>query len=193
MKAIVATDLGGPEGLAVRDVPQPEPAEGELLVKIEAAGINFADLLGIAGRYAGGPKPPYIPGREFAGTVVETGERVMGYAEQGAFGEYIAAQPHRVWPAPPQFSTVQAAAFPVNFLTAGFVYWLAGLSGKWYRDRVRFPERRRPLVLIHAVAGGVGTAAVQIGKVLGSVTYGTSSIDAKLQGAFALGLDHAIN
>ena len=193
MKALVATRIGGPEVLAVQDVPVPQPGEDEVLVKVEAAGLNFADVLGLQGKYAGGPKPPFIPGREFSGTAVDSGERVMGYAEHGAFAEYIAAQRHRVWPAPPPFSVAEAAAFPVNFLTAYFAYWEAGLVTPQPDHAVRFPGGRRPRVLIHAVAGGVGTAAVQIGKVLGVEMYGTSSSDAKIQGAFVLGLDHAIN
>jgi NADPH2:quinone reductase len=193
MKAIVATRFGEPDVLAVRDVPVPQPGENEVLVKVEAAGVNFADVLSVQGKYAGGPKPPFTPGREFAGTLAETGERVMGYSEHGAFAEYIAAQRHRLWPAPAQFTAVQAAAFPVNFLTAYFAYWEAGLVQRDHDYQVRFAGGRRPRVLIHAVAGGVGTAAVQIGKLLGVEMYGTASSDAKLQGAYDLGLDHRIN
>jgi NADPH2:quinone reductase len=116
----------------------------------------------------------------------------MGYAEHGAFAEQIAVPASRVWPAPAQFNATQAAAFPVNFFTAFFAYWEAGLVEPQPDHELRFRGGRRPRVLIHAVAGGVGTAAVQIGKVLGVETYGTASSDAKIQGAFALGLDHGI-
>ncbi len=192
MKAIVVTRPGGPEVLETQEVPAPQAEASQVVVKVEAAGVNFADLLGTQGRYAGGPKPPYVPGREFAGTIAGTGERVMGYAEYGAFAEQIAASRHRLWPIPPQFTAVQAAAFPVNFLTAFLAYWEAGLAERGPDWELRFPGGRRPRVLIHAVAGGVGTAAVQIGKLLDVVTYGTASTDAKIQGAFALGLDHGI-
>ncbi len=192
MKAIVAIRAGGPEVLEVRDTATPQPGENEVLVNVEAAGLNFADLLAIAGRYAGGPQPPFTPGREFAGTIVASGERVMGYAEYGAFAEQIAAPRHRLWPIPDGFSAVQAAAFPVNFFTAFFAYWEAGLVERAPDWELRFPGGRRPRVLIQAVAGGVGTAAVQIGKCLGVEMYGTASTDAKIQGAFALGLDHGI-
>ncbi len=216
MKAIVATAVGGPEVLAPRDVPAPTPQSGEVLVNVEAAGVNFADLLALRGNYAGIPQGSFIPGREFCGTRADNGERVMGYSEYGAYAEQVAAAPHRLWPAPAQFNSVQAAAFPVNFFTAFFAYWEAGLI-EWKRrstlraynaqkgqpdfdlsheggseDQLRFPGGRRPRVLIHAVAGGVGTAAVQIGKLLGVEMYGTASTDAKIQGAFALGLDHGI-
>ncbi|MFB3813937.1 MAG: NADPH:quinone oxidoreductase family protein [Terriglobales bacterium] len=191
MKAVVATRSGGPEVLEVQDVPPPRPGEKDVIVNVEAAGVNFADLLGMQGRYAGGPQPPYTPGREFAGTT-EAGERVMGYTEYGAFAEQIAAPRHRLWPMPDGFTAVQAAAFPVNFFTAFFAYWEAGLVERAPDWELRFPGGRRPRVLIHAVAGGVGTAAVQIGNCLGVETYGTASTDAKIQGAFALGLDHGI-
>ena len=114
----------------------------------------------------------------------------MGYAEHGAFAEQISIPSSRVWPAPAQFTAVQAAAFPVNFFTAFFAYWEAGLVERQPDHELRFPGGRRPRVLIQAVGGGVGTAAVQIGKLLGVETYGTASTDSKIQGAFALGLDH---
>ncbi len=192
MKAIVVTRPGGPEVLTLQEVAAPQPGENEILVKVEAAGVNFADLLGMQGRYAGGPQPPYTPGREFAGAVAASGERVMGYAEYGAFAEQIAAPRNRLWPIPEGFSAVQAAAFPVNFFTAFFAYWEAGLVERAPDWELRFPGGRRPRVLIQAVAGGVGTAAVQIGKCLGVEMYGAASTDAKIQGAFALGLDHGI-
>lgn len=192
MKAIVATRQGGPEVLELQEIPAPQPKQDEVLVHVEACGVNFADLLSLQGKYAGGPTGPFVPGREFAGTIAETGERVMGYTEYGAFAERIAAPRHRLWPAPARFSAVEAAAFPVNFFTAFFAYWEAGLIERAPDHDVRFPGGRSPRVLIHAVAGGVGTAAVQIGKVLGIEMYGTASTDSKIQGAMALGLDHGI-
>jgi NADPH:quinone reductase len=192
MKAIIATRQGGPEVLELREVPSPEVKQDEVIVNVEACGVNFADLLAIEGQYAGGPSGAFIPGREFSGKVAGSGELVMGYTESGAFAEQIAAPRHRLWPVPGRFNAVQAAAFPVNFFTAFFAYWEAGLVERAPDHDLRFPNGRRPRVLIHAVGGGVGTAAVQIGKVLGVEMYGTASTDAKIQGAFALGLDHGI-
>jgi NADPH2:quinone reductase len=191
MKAVVNTERGGPEVLEVRAVPAPQPADDEVLVDVEAVGLNFADILATRGKYAGGPEPPFVGGREFAGTL-PTGERVMGYAESGAFAEQIAAKRHRLWPLPEGWTFEQGAAFPVNYFTAYLVYWKAGLAGN-DADPQRPIHHRPPRALIHAVAGGVGTAAVQIGKLLGIETYGTSSSDAKLQGAFELGMTHGIN
>ena len=183
MKAVVITRLGGPEVLEVRDVPEPVPGTGEELVRVEAAGVNFADTMAASGGYPGTPNPPLVAGREFCGTRVSNGERVMGYAQWGAFAEIIAARSALLWPAPRGWSAEEGAAFPVNFFTAYLAYWKSGvLDG---------PQGTR--VLIHAVAGGVGTAAVQIGKILGVEMYGTSSSDEKLERAKQLGLQHAIN
>jgi len=189
MKAIVITAQGGPEVLQLQEVPAPEPKAGEVLVDIEAVGLNFADVLAAKGRYAGGPKPPYVGGREFAGTRADNGQRVMGYVEYGAFAEQIAVPEDRIWPIPEGWTAADAAAFPVNYFTAYLLYWKASLLP----GETRRPSTRAPRALIHAAAGGVGTAAVQIGKLLGIETYGTSSSDEKLQRVAELGLNHGIN
>jgi NADPH2:quinone reductase len=183
MKAIVISRLGGPEVLELRDVPDPEPAPGETLVRVEAAGINFADILTAQGGYPGTPKPPLVAGREFCGSLETTGERVMGYAQWGAFAERISVRPELLWRVPANWTAEEGAAFPVNYFTAYFAYWKAGLLDHSSGARV----------LIHAVAGGVGTAAVQIGKILGVEMYGTSSSEEKLARVQELGLQHGIN
>jgi NADPH2:quinone reductase len=183
MKAAVITRHGGPETLVIEDTPEPVPSAGEELVRVEAAGVNFADTMAAKGGYPGTPKPPLIAGREFCGTRQRDGVRAMGYTQWGAFAEVVAARSSLLWPVPQQWSAEEGAAFPVNFFTAYFAYWKAGLIDK--------PPGAR--VLIHAVAGGVGTAAVQIGKILGVEMYGTSSSDEKLERVRHLGLQHAIN
>ena len=184
MKALVIPQFSGPESLEVKDVPEPQPSSGRVVVKTEAGGLNFADVLTASGGYPGLPKPPLVAGREFSGMVQSSGERVMGYTQWGAFAEQIAMGRDLLWPVPARWTSVQAAAFPVNYFTAYFAYWKAGL--------VEQPARNSR-VLIHAVAGGVGTAAVQIGKALGVEMYGTSSSDEKLARVKELGLDHGIN
>jgi NADPH2:quinone reductase len=184
MKAIVITRPGGPEVLEVRDVPEPAAEPGKVLVQVQAGGVNFADLMTAQGGYPGTPKPPFIAGREFAGTEEGTGRRVMGYTQWGAFAEKIVVRPELLWTVPDQWNAEQAAAFPVNYFTAYFAYWEAGFLGG---------ENSGKGVLIHAVAGGVGTAAVQIGKILGAEMYGTSSSEDKLARVRELGLQHAIN
>jgi NADPH2:quinone reductase len=181
MKAIVIPRFG--QALEWKDVPEPQPGPGEVLVRAEAAGVNFADIMSAAGGYPGLPKPPVIAGREFAGMNETTGERVMGYTQWGAFAERVAARPELLWPAPKDWRATEAAAFPVNYFTAYLAYWKAGLIDRAAGKRV----------LIHAVAGGVGTAAVEIGKILGIEMYGTSSSDEKLARVKELGLQHGIN
>ncbi len=191
MKALVITRFGGPEVLELQQVPDAHPAPEQVLVKVEAGGLNFADLLTARGGYAGTPKPPLTAGREFAGREVTnhdaSGRRVMGYTQWAAFAERTVAHRNLVWPVPENWSAEQAAAFPVNFFTAYFAYWKAGLLDS--------PKNAQPgaRVLIHAVAGGVGTAAVEIGKILGIEMYGTSSSEDKLARVRELGLQHGIN
>ena len=186
MKALVISRLGDPEVLEVRSVPDPVPASGQELIQVEAGGINFADIMSAQGGYPGTPKPPLVAGREFCGTRMSDGQRVMGYTQWGAFAERVAVLPLLLWPVPSDWSAEEGAAFPVNYFTAYFAYWKAGLlepaTGK-----------TAPRVLIHAVAGGVGTAAVQIGKLLGIEMYGTSSSEEKLARVKTLGLQHGIN
>lgn len=183
MKAAVLTRLGGPEVLEVRDVSEPSPGAGEELVRVKAGGVNFADTMTMTGGYPGTPSPPLVAGREFCGARASNSELVMGYKQWGAFAELVAARKALLWPVPAGWSAEEGAAFPVNFFTAYFAYWKSGLLDQ--------PKGTR--VLIHAVAGGVGTAAVQIGKLLGVEMYGTSSSDEKLDRVRELGLQHAIN
>jgi len=218
MKALVITRLTGPDALAIQDAPEPTPRPGETLVRVTVGGLNFADLMTTRAGYPGTPPAPFIVGREFAGVEISSGRRVMGYAQFSAFAEKIAAHPHMIWSTPDHWTDEQAAAFPVNFFTAYLLYWQSGMTPQpappmWGRvsdpagrsaapqpDSVAPPLSRSvrqggtpPRVLIHAVAGGVGTAAVQIGRILGIEMYGTSSSDEKLARVKPLGLQHPIN
>ena len=159
---------------------------GEVLVKAAAGGVNFADIMTAQGGYPSAPSPPLIAGREFAGVIERTQKRVMGYTQWAAFAECVAASHELLWPVPDDWSADEAAAFPVNYFTAYFAYWKAGLA----QNRTSVAK---PRVLIHAVAGGVGTAAVEIGKILSVEMYGTSSSDEKLARVKELGLEHGIN
>lgn len=204
MKALVITQLSGRDALQVQDVPEPTAKPGQAIVRVNAGGLNFADVMTTKGGYPGTPAPPFIAGREFAG-IEESGRRVMGYAQWGAFAEKTAASLNMLWAIPDSLTDAAAAAFPVNYFTAYLLYWQAGMtttageqpiSGQPALALRSSPFRqpsRKPRVLIQAVAGGVGTAAVQIGHLLGVEMYGTSSSDEKLARVKQLGLDHAMN
>src|SRR5215472_16559359 len=186
MKALMITSFSGPASLRVQDVPEPAPTGGQTVVRVAACGLNFADVMTAKGGYPGTPPPPLIAGREFSGAEDSGGRRVMGYTQWAAFAEKTAAYSSMIWPVPDHWTDEQAAAFPVNYFTAYLAYWQAGMTeppkpGRTHR------------ALIHAVAGGVGTAAVQIGQLLGIEMYGTSSSEDKLARMKELGLHHGIN
>src|SRR5450755_1247206 len=153
MKAVVVTRPGGPEVLEVRDVPEPVAKPGEVIVRVQAVGINFADTMSTHGTYRGTPPPPFISGREFAGVVEGTGERVMGYMQWGAAAEKIVIKSKLLWPQPKGWTSEQSAAFPVNFLTAYLAYWKAGLTADAL-EPIQWHDNHTRRVLIHAAAGG---------------------------------------
>jgi NADPH2:quinone reductase len=186
MKALVITSLSGPDALVTQETAEPTLKAGQTLVRVAAGGLNFADFMTTLGGYPGTPAPPLVAGREFAGVEESNGRRVMGYIQWGAFAEKVAGYSHMLWPVPDHWTNEQAAAFPVNYFTAYLAYWQAGMTQPSAADRTH-------RVLIHAVAGGVGTAAVQIGHILGIEMYGTSSSDEKLARVRELGLQHGIN
>jgi NADPH2:quinone reductase len=196
MKALMITSLSGPDGLAIQNAPEPATKAGQTIVRVTAGGLNFADFMTAKGGYPGTPPPPLIAGREFAGVEESTGRRVMGYAQWAAFAEKTAAYSNMLWPIPDRWTDEQGAAFPVNYFTAYLGYWQAGMT-MWGQppSAVQPSEvpQRTPRVMIHAVAGGVGTAAVQIGHLLGVEMYGTSSSEEKLARVKKLGLQHGIN
>ncbi|MDZ7731222.1 MAG: NADPH:quinone oxidoreductase family protein [Natrialbaceae archaeon] len=189
MDVITVGSHGGPDVLTVTDQPAPEPGEGQVRVAVEAAGINYADIMQRRGLYPGGPEPPYIPGMEVAGRVnatgpdvsISEGDRVIAMVDTGGYAEYALADAMTLFPIPEETSMVEAAAFPVQFLTAhACLFAWGGLE-----------ENER--VLIQAAAGGVGTAAVQLADRAGAEVFGTASKPEKLELAAELGCDHPIN
>src|SRR5579872_1678493 len=196
MKALVLSSLSGPTALHVQEFPDPTTKTGQTLVNVKTGGLNFADLMTTRGGYPGTPPPPMVVGREFSGSEEAGGKRLMGYVQWGAFAEKTAAYSSMLWPVPDHWTDEQAAAFPVNFFTAYLGYWQAGMTpgATWGQPPLTIPAgKRTPRVFIHAVAGGVGTAAVQIGHLLGVEMYGSSSSDEKLARVKELGLQHGIN
>lgn len=189
MKAVYIREFGGTENLEIRDVPKPMPAQGEVLVRIRAAGLNRADLLQRRGLY---PPPegysPNIPGLEFAGEIVETdaasdltvGDRVFGITAGEAQAEYLKIDRRLLASIPDNLSFAEAAAVPEAFVTAyDAVFSQAGL-------------RPDETLLIHAVGSGVGLAALQLAKAKGSRVLGTSRTKDKLERCKAFDLDDGI-
>ena len=191
MKAIRAHDWCGPRDLTVDEIEQPKPGNGQVLVRVKAAGLNFPDLLIISGKYQFKPSLPFSPGFEIAGEVAEVGagvskfslrQPVVAQVPVGGFAEYAIADETHTHAKPDAMSDEQAAAFPLVYQTAYF-----GLA---YRGALEKGET----VLIHSAAGGVGLAAVQIARALGAGRIiGTVGSDAKLALVRECGADVALN
>lgn len=191
MKAIRAHEWCGPRDLVIDEIEQPEPGEGQVLVRVNAAGLNFPDLLIISGKYQYKPALPFSPGFEIAGEVVGTGpgasrfsagQSVLAQVSVGGFAQYAIAEEAHTHVKPDSMSDEQAAAFPLVYQTAYF-----GLA---YRGALEKGET----VLIHSAAGGVGLAAVQIARALGAgKIIGTVGSDEKLGLIQENGADVAVN
>ncbi|MDQ2902225.1 MAG: NADPH:quinone oxidoreductase family protein [Chloroflexota bacterium] len=190
MKAIRIHETGGPEVMRLEEIETPQPQEGEVLIKIAAAGINYADLAQRQGAYLTRTHTPMTLGFEFAGTVAghgpgvsspAVGTRVVAFGA-GGYGEYGTARADTVIPIPPELDFVHAAAFPVQGITAF----------QLLRESTRLQTGES--VLVHAAAGGVGTLAVQLAKLMGAGTViGTASSATKLELIRTLGANAAIN
>jgi NADPH2:quinone reductase len=190
MRAVRVNETGGPEVMHLEELEEPGPKEGEVLVKVAAAGINYGDLAQRQGTYLTRTRTPMTPGFEFAGSVVAVGPgvtspsigtRVVAFGD-GAYAEYALAQAATAIPIPDALDFTHAAAFPVQGITA---YQLLLESA-----RLRAGES----VLVHAAAGGVGTLAIQLAKLLGAGTViGTASSASKLELVRRLGADAGIN
>lgn len=157
MRVVEIPRAGGPEVLRVREVPDPEPAAGQVLVDARASGVNFADVMGRLGIYPDAPKFPYVPGYEVAG--VADGRRVIAVTRFNGYAEKVLARPENVVPLPENLSFEEGAALPVNYVTA----WVALVR----MARVAAGHR----VLVEHGAGGVGIAALQIARHLGAEVY----------------------
>jgi len=192
MRVAIYDGAGGPEIIRFGERPSPTLGAGEIRVRVQAAGLNRADVLQRKGHYpAPVGAPSDIPGLEYAGEIIalgdgvtrwQVGARVMGLVGGGAMAEEVVVDQHEAMRVPPDLDIVQAAAIPEAFLTA----W----DALTVRGRLREGER----VLIHAAASGVGTAAIQLAGLLGAgQVVGTSRRAAKLDACRALGLDVGID
>jgi NADPH:quinone reductase-like Zn-dependent oxidoreductase len=194
MRALVVRRYGPPRVLALQQVPDPQPKAGEVLIRVRAIGVNFADLLQRMGVYPGTPKPPFVPGLEIAGVVeksveggrpggsdpLRAGDAVMAIPDFNAYAEWATVPAGRAYRMPPAMTFEEAAAFPVNYLTA--YHSMFAMGNLQPGDRI----------LIHGAAGGVGIAAVQLARAKGLVVFGTAG-PSKQEYLRKIGVDHPID
>ncbi|MCH8075222.1 MAG: NAD(P)H-quinone oxidoreductase [SAR324 cluster bacterium] len=190
MKAIVCKESGGPEVLALSDLPTPEPKADDLLVRVRASALNRADTLQRRGLYPPPPGDSEVLGLELAGEVAgwgsnvsgfTEGERVFGLVGGGGYGEYALLDAKMAMPIPEGWDYLEAAAVPEVFFTANeTVFVLGGLQ-------------QGESLLVHAGGSGVGTAVIQMAHHIGAKVYFTAGSKEKIDGAMALGADAGIN
>ena len=187
-------ELGGPESLKLEDVSVAEPSDGDVRIAVRAAAINFPDVLMVAGTYQSKPDLPFVPGVEVSGEVMSAptatgfreGDRVMALVDnggllRGGYAEVTEAAPTSVSRIPDGMPFDEAAAFTLVFQTG------------WFGLHRRANLQAGETLLVHAGAGGVGSAAIQLGKAAGATVIATAGSDEKVDVCRTLGADHALN
>ncbi len=189
MRQIWIPKAGLPEVLALREAADPLPDHGEVRIRVEASGVNFADIMARLGLYPDLPRMPVVPGYEVAGRVdavgegIETdwlGRDVLALTRFGVYSDVVCTPEHRVFTRPDDMSAVEGAAFPVNYLTA---HQLIEVMGSLHAEET---------VLIHSAGGGVGIAAIQLARRIGANVIGTASTD-KHDFLKSIGVRHCID
>ncbi len=191
LRAVMCRELTGAGALRLEHVqPLPAPGAGQIRVQVKAAGLNFPDLLMVAGKYQFKPPLPFVPGREAAGIVTgtgpgagrfRTGDRVVLCLDHAAFADEIVADEGDAYPMPAPFSFAEAACFHVATATA--------VNALLQRGQLRAGE----VLLVHGAGGGVGLAAVEVGKLLGATVIAVAGGAEKLAVAKSCGADHLID
>jgi NADPH:quinone reductase len=190
MRAVLCKELGPPEKLVVEQVPSPRAGKGQVVVSVKAAGVNFPDTLIIQGKYQFKPEPPFSPGGEVAGVIKEIGEgvsglklgdRVIAASTYGGFAEEMLADADKLIAMPDAMEFVPASAFVLTY----------GTSYHALKDRAQLKAGETLLVL--GASGGVGLAAIQLGKAMGARVIAAASSDGKLQVCRDNGADELIN
>lgn len=190
MKAVLCKAYGAPEDLVLEDVAEPVPGEGEVLVDVKATALNFPDVLMIAGKYQSQPPFPFSPGGEIAGTVLETGsgvrefapgDKVFGGVGHGGFAERVAVSARSLQPLPESMSFVEASGISTTYGTS------------YYALQQRAALQPGETLLVTGAAGGVGIAAVQLGKAMGARVIAAASSEQKLAVAKDSGADELID
>lgn len=190
MRSVWIPKPGPPEVLEVREVPEPVPRDGEVLIRVRGAGVNFADVSARMGFYPDAPPRPCVVGYEVSGVVerlgpsvdggLAEGQRVLALTRFGGYAEAVAVPAAQVFPMPETMTFEEAAAIPVNYLTAVLMLYRFGNA------------RAGDQVLVHAAAGGVGMAAIQLCNAVGAEVIGTAS-SSKHEALRAAGVKHCID
>ncbi|HEY6983166.1 NADPH:quinone oxidoreductase family protein [Reyranella sp.] len=192
MKAMICEKWGGPEDLKLLDVERPPLKPGQVRIKVRAAGVSFATTLVIAGKYQRRPPLPFAPGTEASGIVIEAdaacrrlkvGDEVVAVLDWGGLAEETVAHEVNVFPKPRNVGFVEAIQLAISYPTsAAALTWPSVLD-----------LRKSQTLLVHAAAGGVGMAAVEIGKIVGARVIATAGGARKTEFARAHGADHVID
>jgi NADPH2:quinone reductase len=189
VRAAQVRGFGDIDAIDLVEIPRPHPGAGEVLVRIKACGLNYSDALQRQGLYLGGPRPPFVPGVEAAGIVerngaadsaIPVGTRVAVLASGGLHAEWAVGRANDCIPLPDSMSFTEGAAFPVQYLTAYHALTTVARASAG------------ETVLIHAAGGGLGTAAVQIARLLGLVVVATASTETKRERVRELGAARAV-
>ncbi|MBL7873250.1 MAG: NADPH:quinone oxidoreductase family protein [Cyclobacteriaceae bacterium] len=190
MKAILCTEYGLPETLVLTNTPTPAPSADEVLIEVKACGVNFPDVLIIQNKYQFKPSLPFSPGGEVSGIItavgdkvthVKVGDHVVALCGWGGFAEYVVVKSNRVFKVPSA----------IDFIHAACTLYTYGTSYHALRDRADLKQGETLLVL--GAAGGVGLAAVELGKLMGATVIAAASTDDKLFVCKEKGADHVIN
>jgi NADPH2:quinone reductase len=190
MRALVCNAYGLIDDLKIEDVPIPEPKAGEVLVRVGAAGVSFAAMLGVQGKHQNKPPLPYVPGNELAGHVMQlgpgvtnvaVGDRITAGVSQGAYAEYAIVLAANAIPIPETMPYAQATNFPTLYPTAyGALKWKADMQ----------PGE---VLLVHGAGGGSGLTAIEVGKAMGAIVIASAGGPDKLKAALEHGADHLID
>ena len=188
MKAVVCTKLGEPNLLEIQDIDKPNISENDILIKVEAAGVNFPDALLVQGKYQIVMDPPFVPGNEVCGIIEDKGEKVnlpigskvIGIPPIGGFAEYVAVNKNLVIPVNDNFNSQAGASLPINYGTT------------YYALKRRAQAKSGEHLLILGASGGIGTASIQLAKVMGLKTICAVGSDDKAEYVKSLGADEIV-
>ncbi|MDC3122510.1 NADPH:quinone oxidoreductase family protein [Acidimicrobiaceae bacterium] len=188
MKAVVCTKIGDPNLLEIKDIETPKPSKNEVLVKVQAAGVNFPDALMVQGKYQIVMDPPFTPGNEVCGYVEETGDdvdlkigtKVIALPPIGGFSEYVSVDKNLVIPVTEKVDSMAGASLPINYGTC------------YYALKRRANIQKNESLLVLGASGGIGTATIQLAKIMGVKTICAVGSDEKAEYVKSLGADEII-